>query len=199
MSLRTTISPAMSRHANGPATATHRTTPMRSLCLVLAVDQAAVLPSQRRPSSQPKPIRTDGDRLTLAAKRPNRRSIRSTKRSASGRAVARDVIPDFVDVGLRQRRDDHLGPAPARWRRSRPRRLVSSASNGRPAPRSSCSIPGIEQRQQRFAIRKVLLQRVRDHFGFESVASGRHLLPGEGFELGPDRDRAARLLSRLRR
>ena len=29
-------------------------------------------------------------------------------------AVARDVIPDFVDVGLSERRDDYLGHAPAR-------------------------------------------------------------------------------------
>ena len=67
MSLRTTTSPAVSRHANGPATAIHRTNPWVASASrsPLALAQAAVSPSQRRSSSQPKPIRTDGDRLTL--------------------------------------------------------------------------------------------------------------------------------------
>ena len=63
--------------------------------------------------------------------------------------VARDVIPDLVDVGLGERRDDYLGHAPARWRRSRPRRLVSSASNGRPSPAIQLLDRGIEQGKQR--------------------------------------------------
>ena len=67
--------------------------------------------------------------------------------------VTRDIVPDLVDVGLGEWRDDYPRHAAACRRRSRPRRFVSWASNGSPSPIQLLD-GGIEQSQQGIADRQ---------------------------------------------
>jgi hypothetical protein len=87
------------------------------------------------------------DRLCARPIRDFRPAVRSAARSGRRSHRRSPLCRAQCDarsrrVGLGERRDYDLGHAPARRWRSRPRRLVCSASNGSPSPRSNCSMAG---------------------------------------------------------